>query len=113
MPQVRSNEIFIQVTPISKFYTDDTGRFPVHARSGHQYVIIGYQCNTNMILAVPFKTRKDTHRLKAYDKIMQCMSNHKLTVDLQILGNEASADYKQVIKNKWKLITNWFPPILI
>ena len=68
MPKVRSNDIFIQVTPISKLYTDDTGRFPVHACSGHQYVMIAYRCNANLILAVPFKTRKDTHRLKAHDK---------------------------------------------
>ena len=71
MPQVRSNEIFIQVNPISKLYTDNTGRLPVHARNGHQYVMIAYHCNKNMILAVPFKSRKDTHCLKAYDKIMQ------------------------------------------
>ena len=36
IPQVRSNELFIQVTLISKLYTDVTGRFPVHARSGNQ-----------------------------------------------------------------------------
>ena len=34
-PQVRSNELYLQVTPISKLYTDDTGRFPVQARSGN------------------------------------------------------------------------------
>ena len=69
-PQVKSNEIYLQVTPISKLYTDDTGRFPVHARSGYQYVMIGYHCDKNLILAVPFKTRKDNHRLKAYYKLM-------------------------------------------
>ena len=31
IPQVRSNELFIQVTPISKFYTNDTGCFLIHA----------------------------------------------------------------------------------
>ena len=92
IPQVRSNEIFIQVTPISKLYTDETGRFPIHARSLNQYVMISYQYDKILILAVPFKTRKDTHRLIAYDKIMQRMSNHKLTVDLQILDNVDSAD---------------------
>ena len=36
LPQVRSNKLHIYVTPISKLYTDDTGRFPIHARSGNQ-----------------------------------------------------------------------------
>ena len=71
MPQVRSNKLFLQVTPISKLYTDDTGSFPIHDRSGNQYVMIAYHCDENMILAVPFKTRKDIHRLLAYDKTMQ------------------------------------------
>ena len=63
--------------------------------------MIAYHCNANLILAVSFNTRKNTHHPKAYDKIIQLLSNHKLTVELQILDNEASADYKQVVKNKW------------
>ena len=110
MPQVWSNKLFLQVTPISKLYTDNTGRFTVHAYSVNQYVMIVYHCDTNLILVVPLKTRKDTHRLKAYDKIMQRLSNHKLTVDLQILDNEASADYKQVINNKWRINDQLVPP---
>ena len=90
IPQFRSNELCLQVTPISKLYTNDTGRFPIHACSGNQYIMIAYHCNANMILSVPFKSRKDTHRLIAYDKIMQRLRNHKLTVDLQILDNGAS-----------------------
>ena len=46
-PQVRSNELYLQVTPISKLYTDDTGRFPVHARSGNKYIMIAYHCESN------------------------------------------------------------------
>ena len=50
LPQVRSNELHIHVTPISKLYTDDTGRFPIHARSGNLYIIIAYHCDANLIL---------------------------------------------------------------
>ena len=35
LPQVQSNELHIHVTPISKLYTDDTGRFTIHARRGN------------------------------------------------------------------------------
>ena len=82
-PQVRSNELFLQVTPISKLYTDDTGRFPIHTRSRNQYIMIVYHCDANLILAVTFKSRKDTHLLLAYDKIMQRLRDHKMTVDLK------------------------------
>ena len=63
MPQVWPNKLFIEVKSISKLYTDDTGRFLIHAHSGSQYVMIAYRWYTNLILAVPFKTIKDTHRL--------------------------------------------------
>ena len=36
IPQVRSKKLFIQVTPISKLYTDDTGHFLIHDRSENQ-----------------------------------------------------------------------------
>ena len=101
IPRIRSNELFIQVTPISKFYTDYTGRFPIHACSVNQYIMITYHCDANVILAEPFASRKDKHRLLEYDKLMQRLRDNKLTVDLQILNNEASAEYKQVIKTKW------------
>ena len=101
VPQSQSKELFLQVTPISKLFTDDTGRFPIYARSGNQYIIIAYHCDANLIPAVPFKTRKDTHRLIAYYKIIQRLSDHNLTVDLQNLENEARTEYKRVIKKKW------------
>ena len=54
--------------------------------------------HANLILAEPFSSRKDTHRLLAYDKIMQRLTKNKLIVDIQILDNEASAEYKRYIK---------------
>ena len=98
LPQVRSNELQIHVTPIIKLYTDDTGRFPVHARSGNRYIMIAYHCDANLILAEPFSSRKDTHRLLAYNEIMQRLTDNKLSVDLQIIDNEASEAYKLSIK---------------
>ena len=80
------------VTPISKLYTDDTGRFPVHARSGNRYIMIAYHCDASLIFAEPFSSRKDVHRLLAYNKIMQRLTDNKLCVNLQILDNEASEE---------------------
>ena len=56
------------------------------------------------------KTRKDTHSLKAYSKIIQRLIYHKLTVELQILYNEASAYYNRVITKKWNINHQLLPP---
>ena len=63
--------------------------------------MIAHHCDANLILAEPFTSRKDTNRLLAYDKIMQRLTDNKLIVDLQIIDNKASAEYKRAIKTKW------------
>ena len=110
LPQVRSNKLHVQVTPISKLYIYDTGSFLVHARSGNQYIIIVYHCDANLILNKTFASRKDTHRLLEYDKIMQRLNDNKLILDLQILDNEASVEYKRTIKNTWNTNYQLVPP---
>ena len=59
--------------------------------------MIAYHCDSNAILAVPFKTRAHRHQLIAYNSIMQRLKDCKLLVELQILDNEASKAYKQTI----------------
>ena len=48
--------------------------------------------SSNVILVEPFKSQKDTHRLAAYDAIMQRLKDKGLAVDLQILDNECSKE---------------------
>ncbi len=105
-----TNQVFIYVYPISKLYTDDTGRFPVRARSGNQYVMIAYHADGNLILQQPFQTKSDKHRIAAYNAIMTRLVTKGLTVDLQILDNEASAEYKNTIVTKWKATFQLVPP---
>ena len=72
--------------------------------------MIAYHCDVNLILAEPFSSRKYTHRLLAYDNIMQRLTDNKLIVDLKILDNEASAAYKYAIKTKWNASYQLVPP---
>ena len=72
--------------------------------------MIAYHCNANLILAEPFSSRKDTHRLLTYDKIMQQLTDNKLLVDLQIIDNKTSVWYKQAIKTKWDANYQLVPP---
>ena len=96
--------------PLSKLYTDDTGRLPIRARSGNQYITIAYHKLSNVILCAPFANRSDAHRLAAYNSIMHRLTKRGLTVDLQILDNEASKDFKANIEDKWKAKYQLVPP---
>ena len=109
-PETTSNNIFIRIYPISKLYTDDTGRFPIKAQSGNQYVMISHHANGNLILQQAFKTRSDKHRIAAYNAIMTRLTARGLSVDLQILDNEASAAYKQAITGTWNCKFQLVPP---
>ncbi len=59
--------------------------------------MIAYHANGNLILQQAFKTRSDKHRIAAYNSIMTRLTARGLSVNLQILDNEASAAYKQAI----------------
>jgi hypothetical protein len=107
-PELLSNEVHIRVVPISKLYTDDTRRFPVKARSGNQYVMIAYHADGNLILQQA--TRSDKHCIAAYNSIMTRLAAHGLSVDLQILDNEASAAYKKAIMFTWQSKFQLVPP---
>ena len=63
--------------------------------------MVAYHCNSNAILAVPFKNRADKHCLIVYNSIMKCLKDCKLLVDLQVLDNEASKTFKQTITSNW------------
>ena len=97
------NELHIKTTHIRKLYTDDTCRFPVTSRTGHQYIMVAYHCDANAIIAVSFKSQKDKDRMFDYNSIIQRLKDRNMLVNLQILDNEASKEYKTIIKNQWKI----------
>ena len=98
-----SNKRHIKTTHISKLYTDDTGRFPVISRTGNQYIMVAYHCYSNVIIVVPFKSREDKDHMVAYNNIMQRLKDRNMLVNPQILDNEASKEYKTIIKDKWNI----------
>jgi hypothetical protein len=98
---VPSHQVFITVYPLSRLYTDDTGCFPVRARLRNQYIMIAFYVNGNLILQQAFKSKSDCHCIAAYNAIMTCLAARGLLVDLQILNNKASVEYKEAITFKW------------
>ena len=79
------------------------------SRAGNQYVMIAYH-SSKLILAQLFATKKDKHRIKAYNTIMTRLKAAELDVDLQVLDSEASKEYKEAISNRWKVKYQLVPP---
>ena len=105
------NGLHVKVYHQSNLYTDDTGGFPTRARSGNQYIMVAYH-SSNVILIEPFASRKDKHRIAAYNVIMQRLKDKNLLVDLQIPNNECSKKYKATMKEKWGVTYQLVPPDL-
>jgi hypothetical protein len=105
-----SNQVFIITKPLSKLFTNGTGRFPVRACSDNQYVMMAFYANGNFILQQAFKSNGDRHCIAAYNTITTCLAAHGLSVDLQILDNEASSAYKEAITFKWNATFQLVPP---
>jgi hypothetical protein len=59
--------------------------------------MIAFHTDGNLILQQVFKSKSDHHQIAAYNGIMTCLAARGLLVDLQILDNKASAEYKEAI----------------
>jgi hypothetical protein len=55
-----SNQVFVVTELLSKLFTNNTGRLPIRAHSGNQYVMIAFHANSNHILQQAFKTMTAT-----------------------------------------------------
>ena len=110
IPATKSNELFVVVEPVSKLYSDDMGQFPIRSRSGHRYIMLTFHCDSNTILIKPFQSCHDRHRIAAYSCIMTRLRERGHTVDLQVLDNEASKEYRRVIIQTWKSTFQLVPP---
>ena len=60
-PNIRAHTCFVAFyKPTGKFYTDQTGQFPVVSAQGNQYVMILYNVDSNAILTKPYATKLAT-----------------------------------------------------
>ena len=62
------------------------------------------------ILQAQFVNRKDKHRIRAYNPIMQKLADKGHHVDIQIWDNYVSAEFKKTIKNDWGATYELVPP---
>eukprot|EP00804_Cyclotella_cryptica_P000822 CCRYP_001069-RA/>CCRYP_001069-RA protein AED:0.19 eAED:0.19 QI:0/0/0/1/1/1/2/0/711 len=109
-PTPASHELHVSVEPIGKLYTDDMGRFPTRSRSGNQYIMLAYHCDTNAILVEAFQSRHDRHRIAAHGCIMARLQANGHKIEHQILDNEASTAYRAAITQTWNATYQLVPP---
>jgi hypothetical protein len=63
--------------------------------------MIAFHADGNLILQQAFKSKSDRHQIAAYNATMTHLAARGLSVDLQILDNKASLEYKEAITFKW------------
>ena len=63
--------------------------------------MITYHCDSKKILKAPFVNRKEKHRIRAYNSIMQKLADRGHHVEVQILDNEVSSEFKKTIVKDW------------
>jgi hypothetical protein len=105
-----TNQVIFRVVPLATLFTDDFGRFPIRARSGNQYIMLAYHDATNVILVQPFALKTDNHRIPAINAIMKRFKARGITVDSQVMDNEASEAYLNNIAEVWKCTYQKVPP---
>ena len=72
--------------------------------------MIAYHCDSNTILKAPFVNRKDKHRIRAYNTIIQKLADRGHNVEVQILDNEVSAEFKKTVVKDWGASYQLVPP---
>ena len=74
--------------------------------------MIVYHYDSNTILQALFVNRKDKHRIRAYNSIMKRLTEKSHQVDVQILDNEVSTEFKKTIMDDWDATYQLVPPKL-
>ena len=72
--------------------------------------MIAYHCDSNTILQAPFSNIKYKHRIRAYNYIIRRLSDRVHQVDVKILDNKVSADFKINIVEDWGDTYQLVPP---
>ena len=72
--------------------------------------MITYHLDSNTIMQAPFVNRKDKHRIRAYNSIMQRLADRGHHVEVQILDNKVSAEFKNTIVKYWGASYQLVPP---
>ena len=71
---------------------DTTGRFPQRSSRGHEYILVGYHYDSNLIYGIPLKNRKGITFSEAWKHLHEIFTKTGTTPSTWILDNEKSND---------------------
>ena len=84
-------------------YSDQTGKFPVRARSGNCYIMVMVHNDSNYTLVQPMKNRSDGEMIRAYKILLKRVQRAGLETKRHVLDNECSQALKELIRDTCKL----------
>jgi hypothetical protein len=91
-------------------FSDQTGQFPKQSKRGHKYIMVLVEIDSNTIMVVPMKSRKDAEMIRAYDVLVQRLQQANIHPRKHVLDNKISEKMKQHIKEKYKFELEMVPP---
>ena len=98
-PKKKTHEMMVKVVDLQEtIYTDQTGMFPYLSSRGNRYLMVAIHVDANYIFLEPMRNRTEHQIVGAYQAIFKRMQQAGLSVKKHILDNEASALYKDAIK---------------
>ena len=81
-----------------KMHTDETGKFPIKAASGNQYVMVLVEIGSGAILVEPMGNRTSSEMIKTYQALVDRLHSCGIKPKRRILDNEASIEFKKCIQ---------------
>ena len=51
-------------------FSDQTGQFPIHSKSGNKYIMVMVEIDSNAILVEPLKSCKDEELIQGYNALL-------------------------------------------
>ena len=92
-----------------KMYTDPTGRFLVPSTKGNEYILCGYDYDSNHVFAEPMKNRKKDRQIKAVTTIIKTLEAAGLRPICHILDNEVSTDLIEFLETNENITVQLAP----
>ena len=101
-PQKKQKDIYIKIIDTNeeeqwKIYTDQTGRFPRKSSRGNQYIMVLCEVDSNYIMVEPMMNRTAGEMVRVYQTLIDRLNSRGIYPKLQLLDNEISAEYENVI----------------
>ena len=102
---LKKHDIMVKVIHAhTTMYTDQTGRFPVQSSRGNKLLMVLFEVDGNYIDAEPMKDSHETSLIKAYSTLWSWITKSgKVRPTVHILDNEASARFKETIRQNCDL----------